>query len=63
MTRNDLNLISREAIITGNEKIGISREQTLAQFKAIDQQHRQSLENFFYDWMNGTRTLEDDWGS
>ncbi|WP_321276777.1 hypothetical protein [Thiomicrorhabdus indica] len=32
----DLNMLTREDIIAGNEAIGISREQTLASFKAMD---------------------------
>lgn len=55
-------MLTREDMIAMNEEIGISCQQTLASFKAMDAQHRQSLENFFYGWMNGTRTLEDDWG-
>ena len=56
---DDLNMITREEMIRMNEAIGISREQTLADFKAIDQQNRAALESFFYGWLNGERTLED----
>lgn len=53
------NVLTREDMIRRNEEIGISREQTLADFAEIDRQNRQSLEDFYYGWMNGTRTLDD----
>jgi len=56
----DLNMITREEMIRMNEAIGISREQTLADFKNIDKQNRAALENFFYGWVNDSRTLEDE---
>lgn len=50
----------REAFIRGNEAIGISREETLEMFKEIDSMHRRNLEDFFYGWLEGIRTIEFD---
>ncbi|PLA74955.1 hypothetical protein CYQ88_03385 [Hydrogenovibrio sp. SC-1] len=43
-----------------NEKIGISREETLAELAIVKKQHRANLEAFFYGWLNGSRTMEDE---
>jgi hypothetical protein len=50
----------RETVIAANEKIGISREQTLAAFAEIEERNRQVVKDFYYGWLNGSRTIEND---
>jgi|GEM_PF-4786464 len=51
--------LSQEVVIQQNQKVGISREQTLVEFENIEKQNRQNLESFFYGWLNGQRTFEN----
>lgn len=51
---------TREAMIAANEKIGISREQTLAAFAEIEERNRQVVKDFYYGWLSGSRTIEND---
>lgn len=50
----------RETVIAANEKIGISREQTLAAFAEIEERNRQVVKDLYYGWLNGSRTIEND---
>lgn len=53
-------LLTLEDMIEYNKMVGISREQTIAEYKAIQEQERKTIESFYYGWLNGSKAIYSD---
>ena len=53
-------MLTLEDMIAYNKRVGISEQQTTAEYNAIQERERETIEQVYYGWLNGSTSIYND---